>query len=478
MHTLFLLISVLNTQLAELNKKGIEAAVCGKIIEAEKYFRSAIKLDSNSFEAAFNLIKLFHMNDRYHDTVLFFIRFAKNKELSTLPMQLLNILSDCAVKDPDLIKACECCEILHTIFPEDVETTCKFSNLLIKIGHLGKAKSVLNQCYLINTSNPNLLTQLAIVESELGNYVRAEELHLQLIDMYSNHFLSYFNYGLFLSMLGRNEEALGLFNKCLKIVPNAPEALSAIEKLSQNSNSLLSIIYKSIESKMYDDVIVNLKKSIGLIDPIHYWAVLGDLPLNIASSIEDTDLVSPFLQVENLNLFDDLADKSFYLEYLEAFINKQESLIWGRAGKPTRLGKQSHEILLGSQNKYIDNVNKRLKREIFRYMSSRPLLGQIAQQRGLKNELSGWAVSLTRGGYQKRHIHPEAVVSGVLYVKLLEESRSNTLSEGNLLFSSSHGSRMITPKEGMVVLFPSYLAHETIPLTHDQERICIAFNFA
>ena len=31
-------------------------------------------------------------------------------------------------------------------------------------------------------------------------------------------------------MLGRNEEALGLFNKCLKIVPNAPEALSAIEK--------------------------------------------------------------------------------------------------------------------------------------------------------------------------------------------------------------------------------------------------------
>jgi hypothetical protein len=35
---------------------------------------------------------------------------------------------------------------------------------------------------------------------------------------------------------------------------------------------------------------------------------------------------------------------------------------------------------------------------------------------------------------------------------------------------------MITPKEGMVVLFPSYLPHETIPLQEDSERICIAFN--
>ena len=34
----------------------------------------------------------------------------------------------------------------------------------------------------------------------------------------------------------------------------------------------------------------------------------------------------------------------------------------------------------------------------------------------------------------------------------------------------------ITPKEGMVVLFPSYLPHETIPYTSSGERICIAFN--
>jgi uncharacterized protein (TIGR02466 family) len=105
-------------------------------------------------------------------------------------------------------------------------------------------------------------------------------------------------------------------------------------------------------------------------------------------------------------------------------------------------------------------------------------LGEIAEQKVLKNELSGWAVSLTKGGYQKRHIHPEAVVSGVLYIKLSDESRSFSQNGGNLLFYYAHCSRMITPQEGMVVLFPSYLAHETIPLTNDHERICIAFNYS
>jgi uncharacterized protein (TIGR02466 family) len=109
-------------------------------------------------------------------------------------------------------------------------------------------------------------------------------------------------------------------------------------------------------------------------------------------------------------------------------------------------------------------------------MNTRPFLAQIASQKNIQYELSGWAVSLANGGYQKRHVHPEAIVSGVFYIKLSDESRSDNHIQGNLSFPSSHCSRMITPKEGMVVLFPSYLPHETIPLIKDHERICIAFN--
>ena len=473
----FFLISTMNAQLSELNKKGIDAAVRGDINVAEHFFRDAIQLDPKILESSFNLIKLFHINKRHHDAVLVFKQIVGNNRLNDLPLQVVNILSDCAINDRDLTAACDCCEILHNTFPGHIDTTCRFSNILIKTGQLGKAKFVLKQSNIFTNSDPNLLTQLAIVESELGNYSRAEEIHLHLINVYATKFLSNYNYGLFLSMLGRNDEALEYFNRCLKIVPDAPEALSAIKKLAENRNSNLSSIYESIESEMYDEAIAKLKKSKDFINPIYYWAALGDIPTKFASLIDDVDLVSPYIQIECLDLFENLDEQISYLLSLEECVKSQESLIWDRAGKPTRFGRQSHELLLGSQNEYIINLNSRLRKLINKYILSRPFLVQMAQQKGFKEELSGWAVSLAKGGYQKRHIHPEAVVSGVLYIKLLDESRSCSQNEGNLLFSSSHGSRMITPKEGMVVLFPSYLAHETVPLVNDKERLCIAFNF-
>ena len=94
-----------------------------------------------------------------------------------------------------------------------------------------------------------------------------------------------------------------------------------------------------------------------------------------------------------------------------------------------------------------------------------------------QHKLSGWGVVLSKDGYQKRHIHPEAVVSGVIYIKLSDECIDKSLSEGNLLLHSYQDDVMLTPEEGLVVLFPSYLGHETIPLSADHERICIAFNY-
>ena len=36
--------------------------------------------------------------------------------------------------------------------------------------------------------------------------------------------------------------------------------------------------------------------------------------------------------------------------------------------------------------------------------------------------------------------------------------------------------RAVQPREGMMVLFPAYLYHRTIPFKSDEKRICIAFD--
>ena len=477
MNTLFYCLVTMSTEVLELNKKGVTAAMRGSMQEAEQFFISAASLDPEFSEAAFNLLKLLHMNCRYHEAIKIFNLFAKNKNLRLFPVAISAIIGECAANDTDISAACECCDVLYRHSPIQTELACRYSSILINSGQLQKARSILVEASRSCSNDPSLLTQLAITESELGNYQRAEAIHQKLIKDYGFHFLSNYNYALFLSMLGRDDEALQLLNICLDIVPDAPEAISEIQRVSQKSNSILSSVYLGVECcnwLLVKKLLVDNKKKI---DPTYYWSILSDLPFNIASTIEDVDSLLPSPQFKTHHLYSSSHERDIYLSRLEKYIKKQESLIWDRAGKPTRHGMQSHELILGVNNEDILDLTNRLNPLISEFLKSNPLLIKMSQSTNFQHKLSGWGVVLSKAGYQKRHIHPEAVVSGVIYIKLSSKCIDKSLSEGNLLLHSYQDDVMITPEEGLVVIFPSYLGHETIPLTSDHERICIAFNY-
>ena len=89
-----------------------------------------------------------------------------------------------------------------------------------------------------------------------------------------------------------------------------------------------------------------------------------------------------------------------------------------------------------------------------------------------------WANVLNQGGHQISHIHPDAFISGVYYLKVpnsIENDKSSV--QGCLLFSQEESDRYyVRPNEGLLVLFPSYFHHETVPLEHQETRVCIAFD--
>jgi len=93
----------------------------------------------------------------------------------------------------------------------------------------------------------------------------------------------------------------------------------------------------------------------------------------------------------------------------------------------------------------------------------------------MKAELSGWGVILNIGGHQKLHTHPESILSGVIYLKTSSETESEEKECGNIIFPSSEAVS-ISPYQGLMILFPSYLPHLTIPTMQEDERVCIAFN--
>lgn len=103
-----------------------------------------------------------------------------------------------------------------------------------------------------------------------------------------------------------------------------------------------------------------------------------------------------------------------------------------------------------------------------------------------------WANINRRGDFNAMHTHPDAVLSGVVYLKV--ESREQgviqffdaregsptaqwrcymRLEEGPPLLSEVHE---VLPREGTLLLFPGWLKHWVTPNTIDSERISVSFN--
>jgi uncharacterized protein (TIGR02466 family) len=97
-------------------------------------------------------------------------------------------------------------------------------------------------------------------------------------------------------------------------------------------------------------------------------------------------------------------------------------------------------------------------------------------------------VVLRSGGYQTPHIHPDGIVSGVYYVRVPDAVRTGTGEAGCIRFGQPsttdggavEGGALLTmtvkPEAGLMVLFPSYFWHRTLPFESPQDRICIAFD--
>ena len=111
-----------------------------------------------------------------------------------------------------------------------------------------------------------------------------------------------------------------------------------------------------------------------------------------------------------------------------------------------------------------------------------PFLAQSPKQW----EITAWGSILGEHGYHESHMHGSGWLSGVYYGKIPKIMETdNEKREGWIEFGrpknyvanrTSPEFRYIRPHEGMMILFPSYLYHRTIPLETDDVRFTVAFD--
>ncbi len=108
----------------------------------------------------------------------------------------------------------------------------------------------------------------------------------------------------------------------------------------------------------------------------------------------------------------------------------------------------------------------------------------LQERRGPIRFAGSWSVRLTDAGFHVNHVHPAGWISSAFYVALPEASMGGethagwlSIGEATELGLDLPPIRLIEPKPGRLVLFPSSLWHGTRPFA-EGERLTVAFDVA
>ena len=151
-----------------------------------------------------------------------------------------------------------------------------------------------------------------------------------------------------------------------------------------------------------------------------------------------------------------------------------------RGGTQTggNLFESAEPMLLRLARQIADQVSEALA-----HLPSDPTHPFLARNTGQIDFAGAWSVQLASAGFHIGHIHPAGWLSSALYVSLPESVRAGT-GEGALTFGVPDAAlgldlpprRVVQPKEGQLVVFPSYFWHGTTPFESASPRLTLAFD--
>ncbi|WP_237067484.1 2OG-Fe(II) oxygenase family protein [Microbulbifer guangxiensis] len=220
------------------------------------------------------------------------------------------------------------------------------------------------------------------------------------------------------------------------------------------------------------------------------WALLGTCWKMLADEryrwlTKDNAFIRPY-QIPTPPGF---GSQSEFLAELRSTLLRLHNLKSQPLNQSVRAGIQTPGRLLYKRDPVIQALGVSLKEVISEYIAempeetNHPLLGR----RSDNFRFSGsWSVLLKSGGHHVSHVHPQGWISSAFYAAVPGSIESDSPQGGDIYFGQSPYElgdsdaieKSVTPKPGMLVLFPSFTWHGTVPLaeTEMQERITAPFD--
>jgi tetratricopeptide (TPR) repeat protein len=152
-----------------------------------------------------------------------------------------------------------------------------------------------------------------------------------------------------------------------------------------------------------------------------------------------------------------------------------------------RKGTQTLGSLFGRRLEIVDRLRERFDEVIRDYIAALPdddLHPFLRRKASAFRYRTSWSSRLKDSGFHTTHIHPKGWISSAYYIELPGEVGDHKRKEGWFTLGEPPFDlrwnepirRHIQPKEGTLVLFPSYFYHGTVPFHSHTNRTTIAFD--
>ena len=232
-------------------------------------------------------------------------------------------------------------------------------------------------------------------------------------------------------------------------------------------------------------------------DDQHVWALQGVL-WRVAGDVRQAwlDDHARFVQVLDLPAPPGYADMAAFNAALEAELSTQHLDKRAPIDQTLRTGSQTHGNLLDQPGPAVALLRQRLAEGIDAYLAHlarlpprgaerHPLLARLG--RGWRFSDS-WSSRLRSGGFHTSHVHPHGWISASYYVVVppaVAQPPDTGLPPGWITFGRpdltvpGHAltvQHAVQPVVGRLVLFPSYVWHDTVPFFDPGPRLTVAFD--
>ncbi|WP_417513476.1 2OG-Fe(II) oxygenase family protein [Minwuia sp.] len=363
------------------------------------------------------------------------------------------------------------------ISAENPDVHFNLGTVLSRKNDLEGALSAYKEAVRLNPKHAAAQRNLGHLLSKAGRFEEAIEPHRQASRSFQNDPNITYDLGYALAVSGRTDEALKVLGRALSTHPGSSDFMNMLALThfrNRDPESALAFAEQALDARPGDNTALAYKamalNELGRHDEARsIYDIDGLVLAEMAAAPEGFDSIEAF--------------NTAFVSYIEP----HPSLSYSPLNRSLKGGQSTRELLDGD-DPVATAFRSIIETATAHYRAAHPVDADhpFLARRPEKTEIACWANIIDRGGFQDVHFHPPSWLSGVYYPKLpriMEDPArepAGWLEFGRAYYmldaQNEPPVRLIRPREGLIVLFPAYFGHRTIPFETDEKRISVAFD--